>query len=246
MFQKAFSFGGALLLAGALVFGTPGTSQAQRYGGYRGGSGGVYRGGGYGGVYRGGSGGVYRGGWYGGYGRGGYGGGFSPFGWGGWGGYPSSYGSYSTYSPGYSSNYGVTPAYPDVAYSGAPSAYPDAAYSSPPPSTYQSLYPPSTDTLESAPAQQTGTRAHITVRVPPSAEVWFEGHKTDATGNVREFTSPPLTPGRQFTYTVRARWDDNGRPVEQSRQVDVSAGSHADVSFPVARPGPAADQSTQP
>ena len=49
---------------------------------------------------------------------------------------------------------------------------------------------------------------------------------------VRSFQSPPLTPGRRYAYEVRARWQANGRPVTQSREVRVTAGSNVEVDFP--------------
>ncbi len=45
--------------------------------------------------------------------------------------------------------------------------------------------------------------AHIQVRAPAEAEIWFGDHKTP--GTVREFISPPLPPGQEFVYEVRAR-----------------------------------------
>ena len=46
--------------------------------------------------------------------------------------------------------------------------------------------------------------AHVTVRAPANATVWIGGWQTPNTGSVREFDSPPLTPGKQYTYEVRA------------------------------------------
>jgi len=69
--------------------------------------------------------------------------------------------------------------------------------------------------------------------VPADAEVWFDGTKTTTAGPVREYQSPPQTPGQQYTYEVKARWQENGREVTQTQQVDVSAGGHFEVRFPV-------------
>jgi uncharacterized protein (TIGR03000 family) len=75
-------------------------------------------------------------------------------------------------------------------------------------------------------------RAHITLSVPEGAQVWFEGGKTKSTGAVRQFQSPPLTPGEKYTYEIRARWTENGREVTQTQQVGVSAGANVRVAFP--------------
>ena len=49
---------------------------------------------------------------------------------------------------------------------------------------------------------------------------------------MREFDSPPLTPGKQYSYEVKAQWEENGRPVTQTQEVDVSAGARAQAVFP--------------
>jgi uncharacterized protein (TIGR03000 family) len=69
--------------------------------------------------------------------------------------------------------------------------------------------------------------------VPANAEVWFEGAKTTSTGSVREYQSPPLSPGR-YTYHIRARWTENGRDITQTKNVTVSSGAHVTVEFPTA------------
>ena len=76
--------------------------------------------------------------------------------------------------------------------------------------------------------------AFITVRVPPGAELWFNGLNMARTGHVREFHSPPLTPGVRYVYEIRARWLENGRPVTQTQTVAVYAGEPVDVDFPIA------------
>jgi uncharacterized protein (TIGR03000 family) len=73
--------------------------------------------------------------------------------------------------------------------------------------------------------------ATMNVRVPADAEIWFEGSKTGQIGPTRTFVSPPLEPGRGFTYEVRARWTQNGKDVDQTRQVHVHAGDNVDVKF---------------
>jgi uncharacterized protein (TIGR03000 family) len=75
--------------------------------------------------------------------------------------------------------------------------------------------------------------AHVTVHVPPDAEVWFNDMKMELTGPTREFFSPPLTAGRRYSYQVRLRWKDKGQTVTQTRKVVVSAGSRVQVDFMV-------------
>jgi uncharacterized protein (TIGR03000 family) len=65
--------------------------------------------------------------------------------------------------------------------------------------------------------------AHIILQVPAGAEVWFDGKTTRQTGTVRHFNSPPLQPGKSYVYELRVRWQQNGKPVEQTRRVDFQA-----------------------
>jgi len=260
MFRRSCAFAGTLLVAATLVFLTPGLSQAQRGsrgGGFRGGGAhvgaahvgaahvgaahvGAYH---YGGYHLGGYGNVYRYGGYSPYYRGNNTGlyGFRPYLWGLFGGYPY-YGSYAGYP--YYSTYGGYP----YSYSGLWSG---PAYD---PGYYSSAYPavatvvdgatvnPVTPAAYSDPAQD-DTRGHVNVTVPADAAVWFDGAPTTTTGTVREFVTPPLTPGNHYTYTVRARWMDRGQEVTQTQRVTVTLGGIANVWFPApagtAEPGSA-------
>jgi len=77
------------------------------------------------------------------------------------------------------------------------------------------------------------TPSHITVRLPADADLWFDGTKMSATGAVREFSTQTLTPNRQYTYKVRARWSENGTTTDQTRTVVFTAGNDVEVIFPV-------------
>jgi uncharacterized protein (TIGR03000 family) len=89
------------------------------------------------------------------------------------------------------------------------------------------------DSPDTAPAQA-ATPAHVTVRVPPDAELWFEGLKMTLAGSVRRFQSPPLTLGRLYAYEVRARWLVDGREDSLTRTILVSAGDSVEMDFPSA------------
>ena len=43
--------------------------------------------------------------------------------------------------------------------------------------------------------------------------------------------SPPLSAGQAYHYTVKARWEQNGRQVERTRRVEVRAGQRSRVDF---------------
>jgi uncharacterized protein (TIGR03000 family) len=73
--------------------------------------------------------------------------------------------------------------------------------------------------------------ARLEVQAPPDAEIWIEGSKTQQTGPTRWYFSPPLGPGVTYAYQIRARWMVDGRPVEQTQTVAVSAGARVRVQF---------------
>jgi uncharacterized protein (TIGR03000 family) len=66
--------------------------------------------------------------------------------------------------------------------------------------------------------------ALIVAHVPGDAQISFEGEPMVQKGDLRLFTSPPLTPGKNYTYTVRIRWAEAGRQVSQTGLVPVRAG----------------------
>jgi uncharacterized protein (TIGR03000 family) len=91
-----------------------------------------------------------------------------------------------------------------------------------PPGGYQAFYPPTA---------QPELTAQVAVRVPANAEVWFNGAAAAQKGPLRELVSPPLTPGLEFNYEIRARWLENGREVTKVRQVTVRAGDRLTVDL---------------
>jgi uncharacterized protein (TIGR03000 family) len=73
--------------------------------------------------------------------------------------------------------------------------------------------------------------ARVTVVVPEDAELWFNGTKTNQTGKRREFATAPLTPGKDFRYRIKARWIEDGKPVELTQTIKVRANSSQTVDF---------------
>ena len=55
--------------------------------------------------------------------------------------------------------------------------------------------------------------------------------KNDRTGLVREFTTPPLTAGQEFSYLMKAEVQRNGQPESQSTKVTFRAGELVTVDF---------------
>jgi uncharacterized protein (TIGR03000 family) len=74
--------------------------------------------------------------------------------------------------------------------------------------------------------------AKIELTVPVNAEVWVDGNLTGQTGNVRSFVTPPLQPGKTFSYDLRVRWTAaGGIVVDVTRPIQVRAGRQTMVGF---------------
>jgi uncharacterized protein (TIGR03000 family) len=244
MFRNLLTSGIPLFLAGALFALTPSSAEAGHgghgVGGFHGAAhfGGARVGGFHTGAYGRGYGHYgfnnwhngYRG-YYGGYGRyyGGYGGLYYPY-FGRYYPYVGGYGGY--YNPSYLSSYdpsldlGATPYFSGYgSYSNT--IPPDAGVN-------HSIAPPagalSPGTLTPAPADE---RVHLVVTLPANAQLWINSASTTRTGSIREFQSVPLTPGVRYEYTIHARWEDNGREVDQTQRVQGTVGDSLNVTFPI-------------
>lgn len=74
--------------------------------------------------------------------------------------------------------------------------------------------------------------AYLEIQVPAEAEVWIDDTKTQQAGQARTFVTPPLASDKVFTYEIKAKWNEDGKAVEQSQIVMVQAGKRVQVSFP--------------
>jgi uncharacterized protein (TIGR03000 family) len=198
--------------------------------GHGGGGGGGGHGGGGGGGH--GGGGSFSGGGHGGYGRGyydhrgfGFYGGFYGF-------YPYGYGYYDPwFYPGYYSGYYAEPVYVPVDRT-------------PVSDDYRRNFSNLADQAQSNPNDDA---VHLRIRLPATdAELWVEGAKTSQTGPERDFDSPSITPGKTFTYELRARWTENGRDIDQTRTIYVHAGDRFLIDFRQPIPPRAPERITMP
>ena len=75
--------------------------------------------------------------------------------------------------------------------------------------------------------------AYLRVLLPQAdAELKIEGAPTKQTGTTRLFVSPPLEPGRNFTYTLTAVWEPNNYThITRTRKVTVRAGQQVEVDL---------------
>jgi uncharacterized protein (TIGR03000 family) len=72
--------------------------------------------------------------------------------------------------------------------------------------------------------------ATLTILVPnPDAQVWFDDAPTAQRGMERSFHTTALQ--QAGTYTIKARWTENGRTVNQDRRVRVQPGQSVMVDF---------------
>jgi uncharacterized protein (TIGR03000 family) len=167
-------------------------------------------------------------GYYGGYGYGtGLGNWGNNYGWGGTGFYPYTsygYGLYpGNYASGFVPSYGYGRSYYTPGYVGVGTTVL-------PGNTTSMYYQPGTQFGAGSSAADPNA-AVIDVRVAPDAQVWFDGDSTNQRGSDRVFTSPALDPGKAYHYDVKARWTENGKPVERTKRVEVRAGQRTTVDF---------------
>jgi uncharacterized protein (TIGR03000 family) len=69
------------------------------------------------------------------------------------------------------------------------------------------------------------------LQVPANAEIWFDGAATRQTGTTREFISPPLKSGHDYSYQVRVRATNGDQSFDKTRRVDVRAGDRITLDF---------------
>jgi uncharacterized protein (TIGR03000 family) len=81
-------------------------------------------------------------------------------------------------------------------------------------------------------------KALLLVRLPADAVLTIEGGATRQTGGERLFVSPPLAPGKRYSYTVKAEWKEDGKTRSEVQEVVVAAGQQSLVVFGAGAGGP--------
>lgn len=76
-----------------------------------------------------------------------------------------------------------------------------------------------------------GLAAHVEIKLPANAELWFDGNKMTQTGPERRFMTPPLELNHVYSYDVQAKWTENGKEVSKSQKLLIRAGQQVAVSF---------------
>jgi uncharacterized protein (TIGR03000 family) len=71
----------------------------------------------------------------------------------------------------------------------------------------------------------------LTVSVPADAKVFVNDRETTSTGEQREYISRNLQPGARYSYTVRAEFNRDGKPVTEEKTVQLTAGQNSALDF---------------
>ena len=73
--------------------------------------------------------------------------------------------------------------------------------------------------------------AIILVSLPAEAKLMVDDHTTTSTSAQRRFASPPLQPGKDFHYTLKAEMVRDGQTVVATKEVTVRAGETTRATF---------------
>jgi uncharacterized protein (TIGR03000 family) len=72
----------------------------------------------------------------------------------------------------------------------------------------------------------------LDVRVPsPDAQILIDGTPTRIRGVQRQYYSPPLDPGKVYTYELTAKFMEDGKEVTQTKKQEVRAGQQYTLDF---------------
>ncbi len=74
-------------------------------------------------------------------------------------------------------------------------------------------------------------RATITVKLPTDTVLYVDGAKNSRTDTIREFSTPPLPTGTEFSYVMKAERMRNGQPETQTQTIHFRAGELVTVDF---------------
>jgi uncharacterized protein (TIGR03000 family) len=80
-------------------------------------------------------------------------------------------------------------------------------------------------------AQPVGQPAALRIRLPADARLSVDGQKTKQTGSLRRFHSPPLTPGKNYSYTFQWTFRKDGKIFKGTKIVRVRAGDDKEVDL---------------
>jgi len=73
--------------------------------------------------------------------------------------------------------------------------------------------------------------AKIIVSLPADARLTVDGAVTTSTSDRRVFESPELAPGKTYSYTLKAEFTQDGKPVVVTKEVSIKAGAEVNVTI---------------
>jgi uncharacterized protein (TIGR03000 family) len=99
------------------------------------------------------------------------------------------------------------------------------------PGTGTAITPVALPTITPTPGTPATERATISVKLPPGAILYVDDKKSPSNEPVRQFTTPPLPTGREFSYLLRAEIVRNGQTETFTQKVPFRAGERVEVDF---------------
>lgn len=94
-----------------------------------------------------------------------------------------------------------------------------------------SVLPETPEPPDATEQTSTTSQATLTVNVPSDALVYVNGVKTKSVGSERSYISRGLQGGFNYTYEVRAEVERDGKTIEETKMVSLTAGRTARVAF---------------
>lgn len=73
--------------------------------------------------------------------------------------------------------------------------------------------------------------ARISIKLPADTTLYIDGKKNDKSGSIREFTTPPIPFGKEFSYELKLVKTRNGQPEELTQKIVFQAGETVTVDF---------------
>jgi uncharacterized protein (TIGR03000 family) len=73
--------------------------------------------------------------------------------------------------------------------------------------------------------------ASLSVKLPADARLYVDGVLCPLDSSERNFETPPLEKGKQFTYTLKAEVVRDGKTLSETKRVPVEAGQQVSVEF---------------
>ena len=88
--------------------------------------------------------------------------------------------------------------------------------------------------VASMPNSPIADRATITVKLPAGATLYVDDRRNPSNESVRQFSTPPLPGGREFSYLMKVEIVRNGQTETFTQKVPFRSGERVEVDFSAA------------